>query len=186
MNRFPKSKYSNTSYNSSVSELCSQYKKCMYLSDNNVESYDGSDTSEIVENIPNFQTSSTTNISAYESTSDLNISSDINVRNIPNKCKPKNQLFARRVKPVNVDPQKNYSFNKNEMRNIEKANQILMQKILNTKVKRTNSTMQLQGSQSLITAAAINRKKQQREIDYKNDILQKKLLKISLRPRPNI
>lgn len=84
---------------------------------------------------------------------------------------------------------KNFTFNSNQMREIERSNQLLMKKILHTKVtadiRRSASSTNLQIAQGLTPSAAINRKKQQRQIDIGNDILQKKLMRISRR-RPTL
>lgn len=73
------------------------------------------------------------------------------------------------------------------MRDIERNNQTLMKKIMNTKVavdvRRTSSSTAglLSKNGGLTATAAINRKKAQRQIDMGNDILQRKLMQISRR-----
>lgn len=86
---------------------------------------------------------------------------------------------------------KNFTFNANQVRDIERNNQTLMKKIMHTKVtddirRTSSSTSGLLGRTNGMTAsAAINRKKQQRQIDIGNDILQRKLMQISRR-RPTL
>lgn len=82
-------------------------------------------------------------------------------------------------------PSKNYTFNLNQMRDIERNNQTLMKKIMHTKVSdgiRRSASSTSEFSKNVVTpSATINRKKQQRQIDIGNDILQRKLLQISRR-----
>lgn len=99
---------------------------------------------------------------------------------------PSTTNISLKLKPSVSSSSKNYTFNTNQMRDIERNNQTLMKKIMNTKVtndiRRTaSSTSGLLGKNALTPSAAINRKKQQRQIDIGNDILQRKLMQISRR-----
>lgn len=97
---------------------------------------------------------------------------------------PSTSSIGIKLKPTRSSTSKNYTFNANEMRDIERNNQTLMKKIMHTKVtdniRRTaSSTSALVAAKGLTASAAINRKKQQRHIDIGNDILQRKLMRIS-------
>lgn len=79
---------------------------------------------------------------------------------------------------------RNYSFSNNEMREIERTNQILMQKIQRTKadptIRRATSSMNFR----YVAPSTINRKRQQQQIEAGNDMLQKRLIRISGRRPP--
>lgn len=74
------------------------------------------------------------------------------------------------------------------MRQIERENQILLNKILAQrprscvrKLPNTSNEMSRASSASRISSAAINRRQQQERIDFANNILRKKIVKISQR-----
>ncbi|XP_061399887.1 protein hemingway-like [Musca vetustissima] len=71
------------------------------------------------------------------------------------------------------------SFSNERMREIERHNQILLRKILN--IFQTTSQTNLR-----LTTSAVNRKKQQRQIDLDNQVLKRKLEAIALRRKPLI
>uniref|UniRef100_A0A1I8PVF3 Protein hemingway n=1 Tax=Stomoxys calcitrans TaxID=35570 RepID=A0A1I8PVF3_STOCA len=90
-------------------------------------------------------------------------------------------------------PRKSMSFSNERMREIERHNQILLRKILTQKPtymsksaqhkvpNKTNSQTQVR-----LTTSAVNRKKQQRQIEMDNQVLQRKIEAIALRRRPLI
>lgn len=98
--------------------------------------------------------------------------------------------FNNNIDPAKKPLKKNFSFTESKMRDIEYQNQVLLKKILTTKVstdlKRSPSTINLRSTQTLMSAAVNNRKKQQREIDFGNDILQRKLRQIANRQTKNV
>ncbi|XP_065089076.1 protein hemingway-like [Ochlerotatus camptorhynchus] len=79
----------------------------------------------------------------------------------------------------------NLSFSRERVREIERHNQLLLQRIMTTKPTLTTkpkSTVPVVctpvNNNSRTTSAAVNRKKQQRQIDIDNQLLRKKLEKI--------
>ncbi|XP_058443210.1 cilia- and flagella-associated protein 97-like [Malaya genurostris] len=79
----------------------------------------------------------------------------------------------------------NMSFSRERVREIERHNQLLLQKIMTTKptlkISPKNNDMAISSpvtNNSRITSAAVNRKKKQRQIDLDNQLLMKKLEKI--------
>ncbi|KAM7363724.1 hemingway [Cochliomyia hominivorax] len=97
-----------------------------------------------------------------------------------------------RIKP---HPRKSMSFSNERMREIERHNQILLRKILTQKptyttLKNKSSQFSLQKvtsqSNTRLTTSAVNRKKQQRQIDLDNQILKRKIEAIAMRRRPLI
>ncbi|XP_065371777.1 protein hemingway [Calliphora vicina] len=102
-----------------------------------------------------------------------------------------NSTDKLRVKP---HPRKSMSFSNERMREIERHNQILLRKILTQKPtytlksKPSQPSIQKIPSQSnaRLTTSAVNRKKQQRQIDLDNQVLKRKIEAISLRRRPLI
>ncbi|XP_055586563.1 protein hemingway-like [Uranotaenia lowii] len=84
----------------------------------------------------------------------------------------------------------NISFSRERVREIERHNQILLQRIMSSKpTLRTKPVVQPvvvpTTNNSRITSAAVNRKKKQRQIEIDNQILRKKLEKIE-RSRRNV
>lgn len=89
-------------------------------------------------------------------------------------------------KSLPVKAEKNFTFSQRDLQQIERNNQILLNKILHTKVttdtgRQSSKSTISNASQSLSVAALNHRRKQQAQIDYCNDILQKKLQKIANR-----
>ncbi|XP_055323182.1 protein hemingway [Sitodiplosis mosellana] len=80
-----------------------------------------------------------------------------------------------------------YTFSNEQIRRIERENQILLSKILAQRPQSssisTNSPNSLTSSASRISSAAINRRHQQERINIANDILRKKIEKILQRKR---
>ncbi|XP_055616798.1 protein hemingway isoform X2 [Toxorhynchites rutilus septentrionalis] len=92
---------------------------------------------------------------------------------------------ARRVVQEKCKSAQNLSFSRQRVREIERHNQLLLQKIMTS--KPTLKTMPKSSApviktpvpnNSRITSAALNRKKKQRQIDLDNQVLRKKLEKI--------
>uniref|UniRef100_A0A1B0F9Q7 Cilia- and flagella-associated protein 97 n=1 Tax=Glossina morsitans morsitans TaxID=37546 RepID=A0A1B0F9Q7_GLOMM len=87
---------------------------------------------------------------------------------------------------------KSWSFSNERMREIERHNRILLRKILSQKPTYTmNSQQKLQHKMTTspypntrVSSAAVNRKKQQRQIDLDNQVLKRKIEAISLRRGP--
>lgn len=80
--------------------------------------------------------------------------------------------------------QRNFSFSATQMRDIERSNEILVAKIVNSKptanvVRRTTSTAS--AMPQISATAAINRRRQQQHIDRGNEWLQKRLTQIASR-----
>ncbi|XP_037816891.1 protein hemingway [Lucilia sericata] len=102
-----------------------------------------------------------------------------------------NSTDKLRVKP---HPRKSMSFSNERMREIERHNQILLRKILTQKPsytlksKTSQSSVQKIPSQTntRLTTSAVNRKKQQRQIDLDNQVLKRKIEAIAGRRRPLI
>ncbi|XP_061402377.1 protein hemingway [Musca vetustissima] len=92
-----------------------------------------------------------------------------------------------RVKP---HPRKSMSFSNERMREIERHNQILLRKILTQKPTYIAKSAQHKGQSNKtnlrLTTSAVNRKKQQRQIDLDNQVLKRKLEAIALRRKPLI
>ncbi|XP_075148909.1 hemingway isoform X2 [Haematobia irritans] len=91
-----------------------------------------------------------------------------------------------RAKP---HPRKSMSFSNERMREIERHNQILLRKILTQKpTYMSKSAQHKTNSQTNVrlTTSAVNRKKQQRQIDLDNQVLKRKIEAIALRRRPLI
>uniref|UniRef100_A0A1A9W3J5 Cilia- and flagella-associated protein 97 n=1 Tax=Glossina brevipalpis TaxID=37001 RepID=A0A1A9W3J5_9MUSC len=94
---------------------------------------------------------------------------------------------AERVKTSQT--RKSWSFSNERMREIERHNRILLRKILSQKPTYTsNSQQKLQQKvttspypNTRVSSAAVNRKKQQRQIDLDNQVLKRKIEAISLR-----
>lgn len=75
------------------------------------------------------------------------------------------------------------TFTNEQMRQIERENQILLKKIL---AQRPRSSLQQQSTSTIrntnrVASAAINRRSQQERIDFANNILRKKIEKIAHR-----
>lgn len=84
--------------------------------------------------------------------------------------------------------QRNYTFSATQMRDIERTNQILVRKIVGTKastacVRRTQSTASLRAvaAPTVTAPATVNRRRQQKQIDSSNDLMQKRLMRIATR-----
>lgn len=81
-------------------------------------------------------------------------------------------------------PTRNYSFTRTQLRDIERSNQILVQRICTSKpsdaVQRSVSTTNLLNH---IAPATINRRRQQQQIDAGNEVMQKRLARIAQRRR---
>ncbi|KNC27921.1 hypothetical protein FF38_06182 [Lucilia cuprina] len=99
-----------------------------------------------------------------------------------------NSTDKLRVKP---HPRKSMSFSNERMREIERHNQILLRKILTQKPTYTLKSKQSQSSvqkipsqtNTRLTTSAVNRKKQQRQIDLDNQVLKRKIEAIAGRRR---
>ncbi|XP_005185881.2 protein hemingway [Musca domestica] len=95
---------------------------------------------------------------------------------------------------VKSHPRKSMSFSNERMREIERHNQILLRKILTQKPTYVAKSAQHKSQSSKtnsqtnvrLTTSAVNRKKQQRQIDLDNQVLKRKLEAIALRRRPLI
>nr|XP_029717262.1 protein hemingway-like [Aedes albopictus]XP_029717263.1 protein hemingway-like [Aedes albopictus] len=92
---------------------------------------------------------------------------------------------SRRVSTVKPKKSQNLSFSRDRVREIERHNQLLLQRImttkptLSTKAKPSATTISTPShNNSRTTSAAVNRKKKQRQIDIDNQLLRKKLEKI--------
>ncbi|KAI9580131.1 uncharacterized protein LOC119639567 [Glossina fuscipes] len=99
---------------------------------------------------------------------------------------------AEKVKATSQN-RKSWSFSNERMREIERHNRILLRKILSQKPTYTmNSQQKLQHKlttsspypNTRVSSAAVNRKKQQRQIDLDNQVLKRKIEAISLRRGP--
>lgn len=96
-------------------------------------------------------------------------------------------LFSRKFR-FKHGTRRSCTFTNDQMRQIERENQILLNKIL---AQRPRSSMQRSASASngmsrassasRISSAAINRRHQQERIDFANNILRKKIEKIANR-----
>ncbi|XP_037956154.1 ring-infected erythrocyte surface antigen-like [Teleopsis dalmanni] len=78
-------------------------------------------------------------------------------------------------------PRKNASFSNKELREIERTNKILLQKIVSQKPTFTTSGQSSKASVRFASTASINRRKQQRQIDLDNQILKRKIEAIAVR-----
>ncbi|XP_021702405.1 protein hemingway isoform X1 [Aedes aegypti] len=95
---------------------------------------------------------------------------------------------SRRIAAVKPKKAQNLSFSRDRVREIERHNQLLLQRImttkptLSTKAKTSVTTFSTvrapSNNNSRTTSAAVNRKKKQRQIDIDNQLLRKKLEKI--------
>ncbi|XP_062540909.1 protein hemingway [Armigeres subalbatus] len=92
---------------------------------------------------------------------------------------------SRKIPTVKPKNPQNLSFTRDRVREIERHNQLLLQKIMTTKptlsTKPKSSVMTMSTpstNNSRTTSAAVNRKKKQRQIDIDNQLLRKKLEKI--------
>ncbi|KAL7727752.1 hypothetical protein ACLKA6_008084 [Drosophila palustris] len=99
--------------------------------------------------------------------------------------RPRSTASSEKVNYKNVG-RKSFSFTNPQVREIERANNILLKKMMNVKptikpavtAVKSNSNMQAknQGPPApRLTSAAVNRKKYQRQIDLDNDVLKRKL-----------
>ncbi|XP_055852912.1 cilia- and flagella-associated protein 97 [Episyrphus balteatus] len=80
---------------------------------------------------------------------------------------------------------KSLSFSNERMREIERHNQILLRKILTQKPRKEFVNQKIQCPNLRMTTSAVNRRKQQRQIDLDNQVLKRKIEAIALR-RPQI
>ncbi|XP_058824900.1 uncharacterized protein LOC131685292 [Topomyia yanbarensis] len=99
---------------------------------------------------------------------------------------------SRKMVPNKAKNSQNMSFSRERVREIERHNQLLLQRIMTTKpTLRTSSKKNVTvvstplTNNSRTTSAAVNRKKKQRQIDIDNQLLRKKLEKIE-RSRRNV
>ncbi|XP_053681907.1 protein hemingway [Sabethes cyaneus] len=83
-----------------------------------------------------------------------------------------------------VKSTQNMSFTRDRVREIERHNQLLLQRIMTSKptlktMPKSNATaISTPANNSRTTSAAVNRKKKQRQIDLENQVLRRKLEKI--------
>ncbi|XP_055906742.1 cilia- and flagella-associated protein 97 [Eupeodes corollae] len=80
---------------------------------------------------------------------------------------------------------KSLSFSNERMREIERHNQILLRKILTQKPRKEFLNKKSECPKLRTTTSAVNRKKQQRQIDLDNPVLKRKIEAIALR-RPKV
>lgn len=73
------------------------------------------------------------------------------------------------------------TFTNEQMRQIERENQILLKKILAQRPRSSSQQSTSTSNASRASSAAINRRYQQERIDFANDILRKKIEKIAHR-----
>lgn len=90
-------------------------------------------------------------------------------------------ILSRRsvVNVVKQHSDKNYTFTKDQTRDIDRTNANLMQRIIKAKSSPATISKDLPKTTDMVASAAINRKKKQREIDRTNELLRNKLQAIS-------
>lgn len=123
-------------------------------------------------------------ISEFDSNQFEKIQPKLKYKNMPPKQKantPSGQFQRNSTRPKKT----NYTFSYKELHDIEFQNKMLLKRIVNVKptiAKRVSSRIDVRpGSTASISTAAVNRRKQQREIDMGNEKLKKRLQEIANR-----